>query len=145
MAQRHKRVIIWDGDIGVAPDGTTYIINSEQIRGEPRQYWVEHLGRTLPHPTDNWAISRDKAIQAAEHHYRTRGDQTQPGPAPVHEREEQFVAAFSAGSAMMPSPDWISGHRAGVLEAIEEAEKVANSSSSHRIVDDILAALRNLA
>ena len=68
---RRRRVIVWDGDDGVAPDGSRYSIFSEQIRGEPRQYWAQFGGQELSHPTDPWAISRDKAKQSAEHHYRT--------------------------------------------------------------------------
>lgn len=72
MAKRNKRVIVWDGARGIAPDGTEYSINSEQIRGEPRNYWAEFHGKEIGHPTDTWAISLDKAKQAAEAHYRAK-------------------------------------------------------------------------
>ena len=69
-----KRVIVWEGDKGTAPDGTRYWINSEQSRGETRQYWAEFNGAELQHPTDNWAMSKDKAKQSAEAHYQRRLD-----------------------------------------------------------------------
>lgn len=73
-----KRVIQWNSDRGVAPDGTRYVISSEQERGEARMYWAELIGskgypvRTLSHPTDPWAYSLDKAKQAAEAHYAAK-------------------------------------------------------------------------
>lgn len=76
MAKRN--VIEWDDDDrGIAPDGTRYWLASEHIRGEPRMWWAEVQTRNgshaeLRHPTDDWAISKAKAKQAAEHHYRMK-------------------------------------------------------------------------
>jgi hypothetical protein len=76
-APRGKNVLTWDDarDMAVAPDGTQYALNSEQLRGEGRTWWAELVGaggrtKELSHPTDPWAISKAKARQAAEHHAR---------------------------------------------------------------------------
>ena len=74
---RHRRAIVWESDTGIAPDGSRYFLNSEQIRPEPRIYWSETLnsegfsvaidvGRTF---ATGWPTS-DRAKQDAETHYR---------------------------------------------------------------------------
>lgn len=69
-----KNNLAWDSnDVGRAPDGTVYVLASEHIRGEPRMWWAEtQRGQEISHPTDDWATTKAKAKQAAEHHYRSK-------------------------------------------------------------------------
>jgi hypothetical protein len=66
--------ISWDdNDFGMAPDGTTYAIHSEQSRGERRIYWIRYQGADLPerYYSDGW-ITKSKAKTAASRHWRER-------------------------------------------------------------------------
>lgn len=36
-----SELLHWKEDHATGPDGTRYLVQSEQVRGEPREYWAE--------------------------------------------------------------------------------------------------------